>query len=551
MTALPSMRVPTVGLMLVLLAGCGDTQSEGDTETEPAPELPEGISVLARGGPFHGVNGIHFGPDGLLYLASVVTPAIAAVDPDSGEILELWGQAEGVLSPDDIAFGPDGSAYWTDIAHGSVGRRSPDGTSSVVAALGPGVNPVTVSDDGRLFVSQCFMDDKLYEIDIRDTGDARLISGDLGPGCGLNGMDWNPADGKLYGPRWFERTVVRLDVDTGEIETVAEGFGVPAAVKFDSRGRLHVLDALRGQVVRVDLDGGGQEVVGTLRPGLDNLAFDSDDGLFVSSYSDGSVVEVLSPTENRTVIEGGLSMPGGLAFHQGRLYVADLFALRGLDPQTGESEHTVVEAIGFSSQGSVMSVHSLGDNLLLTSWFDNAVRIWDPSTESLVMAFQAAVPVDAIGFEGDVVATEYGTGEVVRFSTADPESRTTLASGLDGPAGLAADDGELYVSEFHAGRILKLTPDGGVEVVAEGLAGPEGLAIADGLLYVVEALAGRLISIELETGVVTRVAEGLETHVPATGTFPGTMLFNGVAIDGDRAYVSGDKINAIYVVTLD
>ncbi len=549
MTAHPSIRWSCAGLALLLLAGCGGGEPRSGVEGDPG--VPEGITVLAQGGPFHGVNGIHFGPDGLLYLASVVTPAVAAVDPDSGEILELWGEAEGVLSPDDIAFAPDGSAYWTDIAHGTVGRRSPDGTSSVVADLGPGVNPVTVSDDGRLFVSQCFMDDKLYEVDPEGAGEARLINGELGPGCGLNGMDWSSADGKLYGPRWFLQEVVRVDVETGEVETVAGGFGVAAAVKFDSQGRLHVLDALRGQVVRVDLDGGDQEVVANLPPGLDNLAFGPDDRLFVSSYADGSVVEVLSPTENRTVIAGGISMPGGLALHQGRLYVADLFALRGLDPETGENQRTVVDAIGFTSQGSVMSVHSMGENLLLTSWFDNAVRIWDPSTESLVVAFQAAVPIDAIGFQGDVVATEYGTGEVVRFSTADPESRTTLASGIDGPAGLAAQGGDLYVSEYHAGRILKLTPDGSTEVLAEDLLGPEGLAVADGLLYVVEAGAGRLITIDLDTGATVVVADGLETHVPATGTFPGTMLFNGVAISGDRAYVSGDRINAIYRVTLN
>jgi sugar lactone lactonase YvrE len=535
--------------MLVLLAGCGGGEPGG--EAESAPAMPEGVSVLTEGGPFHGINGIHFGPDGLLYLASVVTPAVAAIDPESGAILESWGEAEGVLSPDDVAFGPDGSAYWTDIAHGTVGRRSPDGTSSVVADLGPGVNPVTVSDDGRLFVSQCFMDDKLYEVDPAGAGEARLINGDLGPGCGLNGMDWNSADGKLYGPRWFLQEVVRVDVETGEVETVAGGFGVAAAVKFDSQGRLHVLDALRGQVVRVDLDSGNQEVVATLQPGLDNLAFSPDDRLFVSSYSDGSIVEVMSPTENRTVIEGGVNMPGGLTLHQGRLYVADFFALRGLDPQTGEAQHTVADAIGFTSQGSAMSVHSMGEHLVLTSWFDNAGRIWDPSTESLVMAFEVLVPIDAIGFEGDVVATEYGTGEVVRFSTADPEGRTTLASGIDGPAGLASQGGDLYVSENHAGRILKLTPNGATEVLAEDLAGPEGLAIADGLLYVVEASAGRLISIDLETGAAVVVADGLETHVPSTGAFPGTMLFNGVAISGDRAYVSGDKINVIYTVGLN
>ena len=134
--------------------------------------------------------------------------------------------------------------------------------------------------------------------------------------------------------------------------------------------------------------------------------------------------------------------------------------------------------------------------------------------------------------------------------TADPESRTTLASGIDGPAGLAAQGGTLYVSENHAGRILKLLPDGAIEVLADDLSAPEGLAIADDLLYVVEAGAGRVISINLETGEVLRVADGLETNVPASGAFPRTMIFNGIAVSGDRAYVSGDKINAVYAVPL-
>jgi sugar lactone lactonase YvrE len=550
MDAVPSIRPPTVGLTLLFsLVGCGGGEPGGDLDSDPG--VLDGVALLAQGGPFRGVNGIHFGPDGRLYLASVVTPAVAAIDPDNGDILELWGEAEGALSPDDVTFGPDGSAYWTDIAHGVVTRRSPDGTSRVVADLGAGVNPITFSDDGRLFVSQCFLDDKLYEVDPEGMAEARLVNGDLGPGCGLNGMDWSPIDGKLYGPRWFAREVVRVDVETGGIETVAAGFGVPAAVKFDSRGRLHVLDALRGQVVRVDLESGGHEVVATLQPGLDNLAFGPDDRLFVSSYADGFIVEVLSPTEHRTVIEGGINIPGGLALHQGGLYLADFFALRRLDPNTGEDLHTVRDVIGFSAQGSVMSVQSTGEHLVLTSWFDNAVRIWDPSGDSLITTFQAAAPIDAIGFDGDVVATEYGTGEVVRFSTADPEGRTTLASGIDGPAGLATDGDELYVSENHTGRILKLLPDGTTETLAEGLSSPEGLAIADRLLYVVEAGAGRLMSIDLDTGDTVLVGEGLETNVPATGVFPRTMIFNGIAVGDGRAYVSGDKISAIYTVDLN
>ena len=56
-------------------------------------------------------------------------------------------------------------------------------------------------------------------------------------------MNWG-SGGYLYGPRWFNGEVVRVDVDSGEFTTIADGFGVPAAVKFDSQRRLHVLDTI-------------------------------------------------------------------------------------------------------------------------------------------------------------------------------------------------------------------------------------------------------------------------------------------------------------------
>ena len=59
-------------------------------------------------------------------------------------------------------------------------------------------------------------------------------------------MDWGP-DGRLYGPRWFNNEVVSVDVDTGDIRKEASGFIVPAAVKFNSKGELFVLDTGAGK----------------------------------------------------------------------------------------------------------------------------------------------------------------------------------------------------------------------------------------------------------------------------------------------------------------
>ena len=118
-----------VGLSLALLIGC----------TAPEPPVPAEatVTVLAQGGPLHGTNGVYFGPDGRLYVASVSSAAVAALDPETGAILERWGPEDGVQGPDDLTFGPDGSMFWTDFAFGDVGRRTPDGTTTVAVDLVP------------------------------------------------------------------------------------------------------------------------------------------------------------------------------------------------------------------------------------------------------------------------------------------------------------------------------------------------------------------------------------------------------------------------------
>jgi len=533
---------------LTLLAGCASP----DADVMEAGA--EGVRTIGESASFRGINGILFGPDGDLYLTSVVTPAVARIDPESGEILDNWGLEDGAKSPDDLAFGPDGSVYWTDISNGEVAMRTPEGETRVVASPGVGVNPITFSDDGRLFVSQCFMDTNLFELDPAGEQAPRLIRDDLGPGCGLNGMDWGSADGKLYGPRWFRGEVVRLDVDSGEMEAVASGFEVPAAVKFNSEGVLHVLDSLRGEVVRVNEDG-GKQVVARVQPGLDNFAFDADDRLFISSFADGFIVEALSPETNRIVLEGGLNMPGGLALigagDATRLVVADFFALRQLDPATGDVLGVVRDVIGFSDIGTSMSVHAAdGGQLILSSWFDNAVRLWDPAADALVQIFgELAAPIDAIQFEGEIVASQWGAGNVIAFSPQSPEQKRVLADGLEGPAGLTELDGSLYVTDNLAGSLLRIT-DAGAEEVASGLEQPEGLAAANGSIYVVEAGAGRVTAIDPVNGATWGVAENLELHVPPSGAFPNTMLFNGITTDGKTAWVAGDAANTIYVIDL-
>ena len=535
-----------VGFGAALLAGCA------------APDPPEPadwtVTVLAEGSPLHATNGMYFGPDGRLYVVSASTATVAAVDKESGEVLERWGPELGVQGPDDITFGADGSAYWTEFAFGDVARRTPDGTISVIASPGRGVNPITFSDDGRLFVSRCALGHELFEIDPEGAEEPRLITDQLGPGCGLNGMDWGP-DGRLYGPRPAAREAVRVDVDSGAFETVAADFRAPVALKFDSQHRLHVLDSGTGEVFRVDIETGDKELVGRTAPSADNLVFDADDRLFVSSYAHSFILEVLGPEENRTVMAGGPSFPGGLAWlpgagGAGRLFLADRRALRELDPQTGEELHNVVG--NNTDVGEALSAYPYGGQLLLGG--AATVSIWDPDGDRLVQRFEGFEETsDVLALGDDIIVSEYETGSVLRFNPAAPDDRAVLASGLDEPAGLAAHGDDLYVAD-RSGSLLQVL-DGGERldpprVVADGLAGPEGIAAGeDGALYVVEQEAGRVTQVDPETGAATPIAEGLtldSLEQKSIGVTTSVGFLSDVTVGDGSLYVSSYAENRVY-----
>lgn len=544
-----SLRIATCFAIVFLIAGCG-----GDSEQAPTPEpatsagnasTDNGAEVLARGAGLAGANGLHFGPDGYLYVASVVGSDITVLQPDTGEVMRRYGAADGVVGPDDVAFAPDGSIYWTSILTGEVAGFTPAGDRVVAAQLAPGVNPITFSDDGRLFVAQCFLEDDVFEVDPTGENDPRVIVADLGPGCGLNGMDWGP-DGRLYGPRWFHGEVVSLDVDDGSLRVEAEGLQVPAAVKFDSQGRLHVLDTAAGEVIR--LDGDDKHTVATLEPGLDNFAFDAGDNVYVSSFADGFVKRIEPDGSTRVLQPGGMAHAGGIVARDNEVIVADLHALRRYDIDSGEQTGVQRNVVGVGKMGGAMNVAIDGDNFILTSWFDGDVRVWDPETSTRVAHYTDVIaPVSAVRYAGEIVVADHGTGSVVAFSEG---GKRTLVDGLRAPTGLVVEQGDLYLSDRERGQILMLGSDGGVRetplVVAEGLETPEGFVVTDRGFIVVEADPGRVVEINSE-GARRPLADIAPGTQAASASQPPSQVFNGIAMSKDgRLFVPGETERVLY-----
>jgi hypothetical protein len=122
--------------------------------------------------------------------------------------------------------------------------------------------------------------------------------------------------------------------------------------------------------------------------------------------------------------------------------------------------------VAYPDLGEVRRVATDGKSAILTSALD-----WPTSPVLLP--------------DGSVVIAETGAGRVTRLDASG--ARTTLASGLLSPIGIARSAGRLLVVESSGGRLLSVREGGAPVVIATGLARPIGVA-ADrlGRVYIVQ-----------------------------------------------------------------
>jgi sugar lactone lactonase YvrE len=510
------------------------------------------VTKLVPGSAFHGVHGLGIDKSGRLFAGSVAGAALYEVDRTNGTAKIAVPSPEGMA--DDIAFAPDGTMAWTGFLTGDLYSRKGDGPVKKLASGLPGINSLAFRKDGRLYATQVFLGDALYEIDVEGVKPPRKIMEKMG---GLNGFEFGPDD-MLYGPLWFKGQVARVDVDKAELSVVADGFKIPAAVNFDSKGNLFVVDTALGQLVRVDPKTGAKKMVAQLKPSLDNLAIDDKDRIFVSNMADNGIQEVDPETGTaKQVIIGKLALPGGIGVvsdgGKDTIYIADVFAYRTVDGATGEvSEPARMHADGVTLEYP-MSATASGDDVLLSSWFTGTVQVIDRKsgkTKEMLHDFKA--PHDAVKLgDGSILVNELGSKALVRASGEHGKDRTVVLGGLEGPVGLVAGSGGMvYLTEAFAGQVSKVEANGEKTVVAKDLKGPEGIALApDGKLIVAEVGAKRIIQIDPASGTVTEIAANLPIGLPAA---PGGLPSNiptGVGVGATGViYFSSDIENAIYKV---
>jgi sugar lactone lactonase YvrE len=550
-------------LVLALGVAVAATAQQQPAAPTPVPVKEYNQQFLVPGSWFHGVHGLAFNKDDQLFAGSVVGQTLYRVQVDSGEVDRVIDPPTGMA--DDIAFAEDGTMAWTAFLIGKVYIRKPNGKTIEVANGMSGPNSLAFGKDGRLFVSEVFLGDALYEIDIKNVdkpdfkplprNELRRVAEKMG---GLNGFEIHKDDGFLYGPLWFKGQLAKINLETGAIEVIAEGFKIPAAANVDPQNRdnVYVVDTGTGGIWSVSLTSKAKKLVASMKPGLDNLAFDSRGRLFVTSMTDNGIYLVDKQTgSHRTIVEGKLAVPADLAVTseggKDTVHVADVFSYRTVDGQSGAV--TDVLRVHGDTHAYPIGISVGPKHVLLTSWFSNTVEKVDRKTGKLMATLgEFAAPVDAVEVaDGSIYVAEVG-GNLVKVS-ADGKTRSIVAKELRGPVALTHGLGNLvYVTEISAGAVSQIdVVTGARRVVADGLAGPEGMDLGpDGLLYVAEVGQKRVVTIDPASGAKTVIASNLDIGLPSFAGGPPALVPTGVAVSRNgTVYVSGDTRNALYKLT--
>ena len=186
-------------------------------------------------------------------------------------------------------------------------------------------------------------------------------------------------------------------------------------------------------------------------------------------------------------------------------------------PSYPEVAYVSVSAVG----GTVLSI---GDSVQLVAiaygtsgdTLRNVPFIWSSSDTNVVRVNQNGV-AHGIGVGRSTVRATAPNGQYGELQITVKLRVTVIAQNLKRPWGLAMDEqGNLYVSNYGDGSIVKISPSGQTSVIAWPGLNCQGLAYKSGWLYVAMNSSAMIKRVNVATGAVEVFAEnaGLDLNQP-------------------------------------
>ena len=519
----------SVGLLIgiFMLCGCTASKSTKGTGIILVDSQYQEERVIGDT-PFPGVNGAAIGSDGNLYVTHTGNGTITKIDLSTMKSSVFVPPYGGVFIADDIAADDKGNFYVTGTTPlvGEVYRIDKHGVKTVIASGMAAPNGIEYNKKtGRLFVTECFQGNRVYEVDPAGKKCPRLlIDKDIIPVP--EGFDYDPDTNDLIVPDLGTGRILRVHPDTGKITTVAEKFVTPIALTIGADKMIYMPELATGAVYRVSLDGAKREKIAQLAPGLDNVAITREGRLFVTSYWNATIYEVSTDGSGKfqQLFPNGPNQPLGVVAKPDSLYVADAIMVRNVSG--GKYNQTKLNA--WASHGMPLPLSLAdgpGEQIFWTDCIHGAVAIGDPvkgEFKPIAGGLNRPMSVLMSTAEPKVFVAEYGAGQITVISLTDG-SKSVLATGLEGPLAMAAAGEMLYVAESRAGRISAVNlKTGQKEVFLSSMVGKPGAIANDGTghLLILDGAGQKLIRVNPETLDVSIIAGHLPIAYATVGSYP-------------------------------
>ncbi len=381
------------------------------------------------------------------------------------------------------------------------------------------------------------------------------------------GMVWGPDD-MLYVADWTGRHVVRVAKD-GTMDDLPfwktvkglQGDG-PRGIAFDSKGNLYVNN--HSSIFRIELNGNVTELSGVEGRPIGSIAISPTDELYYTDRaSEGGALRRWQDGGSVT-IAGNLPFAENMVFGlDGTLYLTPMAQGQVLkvDVNTGAVSTFKEDVCG--NDPCFLAVDKEGD-----IWVRGIARLSQFTPEGVKKTFVVdgkkypggpyywRTPAGiAFDDEGGLWIASYGS-QLIRLSPTapgqpDPEfTMQVIYPGFENADLEVGLNGEIYASEDYVGQILRINPDGGVDVVLDhGFQGHAALAIdSSGIVYA--GLPNREIVRIQADGTATHYAQLLTSRM----AFGADGALYAVAVEGgfgqNNAVVSIVRITNVDTFTV-
>jgi sugar lactone lactonase YvrE len=482
---------------------------------------------LAADTPFPGVNGATIGADGNLYVVHTGNGSITRIDLKTMKAKPFVEPHKGAFIIDDIAADDKGNLYATGTTPlvGEVYRFDKNGVKTVIASNIPGANGIEYNKrTKRLFVTECFQGNRVFEIDPEGVKAPRLlIDKDVIPVP--EGFDFDPDTNDLIIPDLGTGKILRVHPDTGAITTVVEKLAAPIALVIGA-DKMAYVPSLTGVVYKVSLDGAKVETIAKLVPGLDNVTITKEGRLFVTSYWDATIFEVATDGSGKfkQLFPSGPNQPLGIVVKEDKVLVTDAIMIRTL--AGGKYIPTKLNAWAVHGMPLPLSLtDGPGNQVFWTDCIHGAVCVGDPlAGEFKAIAGELDRPMASLMSPSgeELYVAEYGAGQITVVSLKDG-AKTVLTKDLEGPLALAVVGDALYVAEGKPGRITKVDPASGEKEVVLSARVGKPLALAnDGNqhLLILDGAGQKILRVNPKTLAMTTVAVNVPVEYGSIGSYP-------------------------------